>query len=209
MAKYYLLDSYSVGVESGWGSQMVGVFDSPDGCSVWCSVTLGRLIDMLPPSPPSLRLLFLHLLLQHSHCYEDGYQPPGLELQILRGWDGAFHLAHQKKMSMFGIILMTPIYHCQLYPNCLWETTAYETKTMRGMGRHWSQVSCNMSTGWLLHESITCSSGFWKSSISHGSMSKNTCWAVDSNSEKFYLISYESFVIRYSYSLFIFCHISL
>lgn len=55
---------------------MVGVFDSPDGCSVWCSVTLGRLIDMLPPSPPSLRLLFLHLLLQHSHCYEDGYQPP-------------------------------------------------------------------------------------------------------------------------------------
>lgn len=78
MAKYYLVDSYSVGVESGWGSQMVGVFDSPDGCSVWCSVTLGRLIDMLPPSPPSLRLLFLHLLLQHSHCYEDGYQPPGL-----------------------------------------------------------------------------------------------------------------------------------
>lgn len=78
MAKCYLVDSYSVGVESGWGSQMVGVFDSPDGCSVWCSVTLGRLIDMLPPSPPSLRLLFLHLLLQHSHCYEDGYQPPGL-----------------------------------------------------------------------------------------------------------------------------------
>lgn len=78
MAKHYLVDSYSVGVESGWGSQMVGVFDSPDGCSVWCSVTLGRLIDMLPPSPPSLRLLFLHLLLQHSHCYEDGYQPPGL-----------------------------------------------------------------------------------------------------------------------------------
>lgn len=79
-AKRYLVDSYSVGVESGWGSQMVGVFDSPDGCSVWCSVTLGRLIDMLPPSPPSLRLLFLHLLLllQHSHCYEDGYQPPGL-----------------------------------------------------------------------------------------------------------------------------------
>ncbi len=78
MAKCYLVDSYSVGVESGWGSQMVGVFDSPDGCSVWCSVTLGRLIDMLPPSPPSPRLLFLHLLLQHSHCYEDGYQPPGL-----------------------------------------------------------------------------------------------------------------------------------
>lgn len=51
MAKYYLLDSYSVGVESGWGSQMVGVFDSPDGCSVWCSVTLGRLIDMLPLPP--------------------------------------------------------------------------------------------------------------------------------------------------------------
>lgn len=77
-AMYYLVDSYSVGVESGWGSQMVRVFDSPDGCSVWCSVTLGRLIDMLPPSPPSLRLLFLHLLLQHSHCYEDGYQPLGL-----------------------------------------------------------------------------------------------------------------------------------
>lgn len=58
---------------------MVGVFDSPDGCSVWCSVTLGRLIDMLPPSPPhllSLHHLLLLLLLQQSHCYEDGYQPP-------------------------------------------------------------------------------------------------------------------------------------
>lgn len=65
---------------------MVGVFDSPDGCSVWCSVTLGRLIDMLPPSPPSPRLLFLHLLLQHSHCYEDGYQPFGLQQQTM-GWD--------------------------------------------------------------------------------------------------------------------------
>lgn len=89
MAKYYLLDSYSVGVESGWGSQMVGVFDSPDGCSVWCSVTLGRLIDMLPPSPPSLRLLFLHLLLQHSHCYEDGYRPPGL----CRSWEEGMGLS--------------------------------------------------------------------------------------------------------------------
>lgn len=89
MAKYYLLDSYSVGVESGWGSQMVGVFDSPDGCSVWCSVTLGSLIDMLPPSPPSLRLLFLHLLLQHSHCYEDGYQPPGL----CRSWEDGMGLS--------------------------------------------------------------------------------------------------------------------
>lgn len=121
MAMYDLVDSYSVGVESGWGSQMVGVFDSPDGCSVWCSVTLGRLIDMLPPSPPSLRLLFLHLLLRHTHCYEDGYQPPGLLLQILRGWDGTFHLAQQKKISMFGIILMTPICHCQICVNCLWE----------------------------------------------------------------------------------------
>lgn len=89
MAKYYLLDSYSVGVESGWGSQMVGVFDSPDGCSVWCSVTLGRLIDMLPPSPPSLRLLFLHLLLQHSHCYKDGYQPSGL----CRSWEDGMGLS--------------------------------------------------------------------------------------------------------------------
>lgn len=105
---------------------MVGVFDSPDGCSVWCSVTLGRLIDMLPPSPPSLCLLFLHLLLQHSHCYEDGYQPSWpVAAEERMGWD--FPPSPPKKMSMFGIILMTPICHCQISLNCLQKVTALET----------------------------------------------------------------------------------
>lgn len=82
---------------------MVGVFDSPDGCSVWCSVTLGRLIDMLPPSPPSLRLLFLHLLLRPTHFLRRWIPaappsppppppPGGPKPQVFRGWDGTLPL---------------------------------------------------------------------------------------------------------------------
>lgn len=100
--KSYLLDSYSAGVESGWGSQMVGVFDSPDGCSVWCSLTLGRLIDMLPPSlPPSISSPLLPSPPPLTHSLSGRWIPAppssssGLELQI-SGWDGTFHSAQRK-----------------------------------------------------------------------------------------------------------------
>lgn len=140
MAESYLLDSYSVGVESGWGSQMVGVFDSPDGCSVWCSVTLGRLIDMLPPSPPSPHLLSLHLLLQQSHCYEDGYQPPGPSQQILRGWDGTLHLAHQRKCQSLGSCWWHPFASVGIGP-----ARFSKFQVIWGMSGHRSEVSCSMS----------------------------------------------------------------
>lgn len=94
---------------------MVGVFDSPDGCSAWCSVTLGRLIDMPPPSPPSPSSL--RLLLQHSRCYEDGYQPSGLGAADLERMGRDSPLSPPPKMSMFGgVILMAPICHCQNLP---------------------------------------------------------------------------------------------
>lgn len=118
MAEPYLLDSYSVGVESGWGSQMVGVFESPDGCSVWCSVTLGRLIDMLPPSPPL------------SISSPPLPSPPPPAESLLRrwiptpwplaadlermGWDSP--LSPPKKTSMFGLPWTTPICHCRIAP---------------------------------------------------------------------------------------------
>lgn len=166
---------------------MVGVFDSPDGCSVWCSVTLGRLIDMLPPSPPSLRLLFLHLLLllRPTHFYEDGYQPPpppfsphhhhrhpvprAAGLERMR-WD--LPLRPPKKMSMFGIVLMAPIYHCQIYLNCLWEVTAFTNQTAlrdeRALVSDRLRLVCGVTF-------FVSEFEVWKSSRSHRSMSENTC----------------------------------
>ena len=78
MAGHYVVSFSFCGGRQRSG-QMVGLFDSPDGCSVWRSVTLGRLIDMLPALPSTIQSP--HPPHTHTHTLTDS-SPPFLYLLL-------------------------------------------------------------------------------------------------------------------------------
>lgn len=101
---------------------------SDTGQAHWHAASLPSISSPLLPSPPPPTQSLLRRWIP-------GPWPLAADPERM-GWD--FPLSPPKKMSMFGIILMTPICHCQIYLNCLWKVTALETRMIWGVSKLWS-----------------------------------------------------------------------